>query len=319
MARGLRPGSNYQSEKKLKIWDAASGTLLREIRGHGHAARGVAWSPDGRRLASSSLDHTVKVFLADTLEEVAVVTTPGIVRALAWDEAGEKLALAGDDRTVRIWKVGSGREPSALRGHTHAVSQAEWSPDGERVVSASYDGTVKVWDTTRAPEGRFFLGHDRSAWSPDGRYFAAANGAPSSEREDYVLAIFEVSTGRIVREITGMLDDPVPASVAWSPDGRRIAVSGWHGRLRVFDLVRDAIIADVRAHTDETRSIAWSPDGTLLASGGGTGSSRSGTSRPDTWSTPCVGTVTSSVRSPGARTVGISPRRAGIRRSRSGT
>jgi tRNA A-37 threonylcarbamoyl transferase component Bud32 len=119
------------------------------LKGHTHAVNGVAFSPDRKRIASGSVDKTVKVWEAQTGQEVLTLQGhTGGVYSVAFSADGRRIVSGSQDQTVRVWDAHTGQETLTLRGHTGLVLSVAFSGDGKRIVSGSYDRTVKVWDAT---------------------------------------------------------------------------------------------------------------------------------------------------------------------------
>src|SRR5205085_3463780 len=117
--------------------------------------KGVAFSPDGRLLASCSGDATawgdgeLKVWDARTGQELLDLPRhTRSVMCVAFSPDGRRLASGSWDQTVKIWDVASGQEALTLRSHTGEVRSVVFSPDGQRLYSCAHDGTVRVWDAT---------------------------------------------------------------------------------------------------------------------------------------------------------------------------
>src|SRR5262249_28042167 len=113
----------------------------------------VAWSPDGKRLATGTIDNLITLWDAQTSQKL--VTMHGHndwVDAVVWSPDGTRLASAGLDNSVRVWDLQTGQEAFALRGNAGLFHDVSWSPDGAHLAAACSDGQVWVWDATRGFE-----------------------------------------------------------------------------------------------------------------------------------------------------------------------
>jgi hypothetical protein len=133
------------------VWDATSGQELLTLKGHTDTVFGVAFNPDGQRLASGSGDYTVKVWDATSGQELLTLKGhTGRVYSVAFSPDGRRLASVGGGN-VKVWDVFSGQELLTLKENTHAVNSVAFSPDGRRLASAIVDKAVNVWETAAVP------------------------------------------------------------------------------------------------------------------------------------------------------------------------
>jgi WD40 repeat protein len=239
-------------------------TDLLTLEGHTDAVHGVAYSPDGTRLASGSSDGTVRVWDAITGREALPPLRghTGEIMAVAYSPDGKTLASAGDDRTVRLWDARTGQLIHILRSQSFAVA---FSPDGRRLVTGN-GSVVRVWDVTTGHEVPFSPLTDHTApiasvaYSPDGRRFASACLGS-------IVRVWDATTGKVIL----IFDHHVFAAtsgataVAFSTDGRRLATGSLEGLITVWDVATGRVLRRLTGHTSGVTSVAFSPDGTRLA------------------------------------------------------
>jgi len=240
-----------------------AGATVELLHGHGGPVRSVAWSPDGRQVATGSHDHTARIWDATTGEVVRTLDGHGNwVLSVAWSPDGRRVATGSRDKTARIWDATTGEVIRALEGHGDWVRSVAWSPDGRRVATGSSDKTARIWDATTGDVVRTLEGHEDEvhsvAWSPDGRRVATGSSDDSAR-------IWDATTGDVVRAVKDF--EWHVHSVAWSPDGRRVATGSSHWSAQIWDATTGELVRTLDGHGNWVLSVAWSPDGRRLATG----------------------------------------------------
>ncbi len=145
--RDRPPGDTYEARNALVAAWQRYGRVQAILRGHRGGVHALAFSPDGRFLASADETGVVRVWEVARRRELGrLAGHAGPVRAIAWSPDGTTLVSGGDDKTIRLWDVRRFAADDVLRGHTSAVRLLAFSPDGRRLASGQQYSEVRVWD-----------------------------------------------------------------------------------------------------------------------------------------------------------------------------
>jgi WD40 repeat protein len=228
------------------------------------------FSPDGRRLITSSSDKTAGIW--DTTNGNLLLRLRGHDDAVIdarFSVDGASAVTASHDRTARLWRTRDGRELAVLKGHEQEVSSAEFSPNAELVVTASNDGTAKIWRASDGAQLANLKGHAlelaSASFSPDGAEVATASN-------DHTARIWRVRDGRQIAILKGHAAEV--RSAAYSPDGRRVVTASDDETARIWRAADGRLLAVLRGHEGTVYGAMFSPNGQLVVTAGDDGTAR---------------------------------------------
>jgi WD40 repeat protein/class 3 adenylate cyclase len=251
------------------VVDVRSGKTVFTLEGHGSDVWDVDWSPDGRWIATSSFDNTVRIWDAQTGEVRFTLFHDGPVTQADWSPDSTRLVTGSSAATV--WEVteAGGEKLLSLSAQDAGagVQGVAFSPDGDRVMTGDAGITaVKVWDVSRAGDAEWANLPGDPDWISSVA-FRPSGGEVVASGENGSVAVWDPETGRAIRSFRAHRsprDTDVIGALDISPDGALVATAGSDQTVRVSDAVtgNEVFSVPLRGFIEE---LDWSPDGRLLA------------------------------------------------------
>ncbi|PPQ72843.1 hypothetical protein CVT26_003476 [Gymnopilus dilepis] len=255
------PNTLKTVQGQQKSWPVVQAVL----RGHTAVVASVVFSPDGRKIASGSVDQTIRIWDAETGEAVRPPCQGHsfFVYSVAFSPDGKKIASGSGDTTVRLWDSETGEAMlPPLKGHSGGVTSVAFSSNGKQVASGSEDGTMQLWSTETGQQLGPPLEGDNSslAFSLDGRYIVSASW-------DNMIRLWDVKNMQQLSPILEGHSDSVQ-SVTFSTDSSLIVSGSEDTTIRLWDVqTRKQLGGPLTGHTGTVNSVKFSPDGTRIISG----------------------------------------------------
>jgi WD40 repeat protein len=275
--------------------------LPAEFKAHSALVHGLVLSPDAKHLATAGFDGAVRLWGADSGQEVRTLSGhAGPVYAVSFNADGQSLASCGDDKSVRLWSPTDGKMVKELKGHGGVVDTVAFAPDGRHVASASADKSVRMWDVADG-QGKPLGNHGGSVYAvsfaADGQRLATAGGdglvkvwdvpgqkelkalkghdgpvsvvvytpdGPLSAGFDRMLRLWDADAGSEKAKTGPLPDDPY--GLALSKDGKRVAVAGYGGHVAVWDISAGKAVFTKR-YKSPAYCVIWVADDATLVTG----------------------------------------------------
>jgi WD40 repeat protein len=261
----------------IKLWDLASGALLNTFgvencepsacgRGHTDTVNSLAFSPNGKWLASGGEDASIRVWDLATKQFAFKLGGPNAhtaaVNRVVFSPDSQQLASASTDRLIKIWDLATQDLVMNISGHADWVYGLAYTPDGANLVSSSSDRTIRVWDTAYGRLQKTLTGHGDQVFdvsvSADGSTIASAS-------QDKSVRIWDITTSGS-REILTLDNKDRVNTLAYSPDGSRLAYSGRSPDIKIWDVHTKTLLNSLVGHHRLVDGLAWGPDGSWLVS-----------------------------------------------------
>ncbi len=232
------------------------------LTAHNDSVKSIAFSRDGKMLASGSADDTIKLWNLATNQDVATLTGHSSTDYTIAFSPDVKMLASGSTDTIQLWNIESDKNISTLSSSFDSIRFIAFSKNGKTLVSASRDGTIKLWNLETNEEIATLNEHSDDvlvvAFSPDGKTLASGSS-------DNTIKLWDLQTNEMIATLEGHSDGVT--SLAFNPDSSILVSSSYDNTIKFWDLFNNEEVDSLEGHSSGILSIAIAPNGRILASG----------------------------------------------------
>lgn len=252
----------------IVLWDVAGRATVRSFTPDagfaGSFVRTVAFSPDGRTLASGGQEHDVRIWSMPDAQPIATLKGhAGEMNSIAFSPDGQTLATASQDQTVKLWDAGTWQLSATLRGHRADVTSVAFAPDGQTLATSSSDGTIKLWS---AHPGKTAIPIEHPLTNALYYDLADDGSALLTLNDDSTCSVRDPITGRQTSRFAVPALQVTHGAVV--NGGGQVALGSQDGLITVWEATPGRSLLSFKAHDGPVQAITFSADGLLLATAG---------------------------------------------------
>jgi WD40 repeat protein len=250
-------GADGVADNSLILWDASTGQIVRRFEGHTDRVYGVAFSPDGQQILSTSQDNTLILWNTNTGEMIRhLVGHTRPVWSVVFTPDGKRAVSSSGDATLILWDLETGEIVRRYEGHQGEIVNIDVSPDGKWIVSGGFeDNQIILWDLETGEMVKQLSGHESGVvcvvFSPDGKQILSGG-------IDSYLILWDVATGTEIRRFTQSPD--ITRGMDFAPDGKTALTAHLNSSITLWDVNTGTIIKEFKGHDNWAIAVAYSPD-----------------------------------------------------------
>jgi WD40 repeat protein len=222
----------------------------------------VAYSPDGKTLATGGFDSPLCLWQATTGKEIFRLQGPvGTIGQVSFSPDGTILTCAGQDKIIHLWEPAARKKIGALRGHTAWIRSLAFSSDGRILATGDQDHEIRIWDVATRKQVSVLRGSNglisSLSFSPDGKSLASAS-------DDGQIRLWDLASRKEIKSWEGESH----VCVAFSPSNNKLAMTGRESSIWIRDAASGKAIYRLSREPLPVESLVFSPDGRLIVAGG---------------------------------------------------